>query len=92
VFALDEATGEPHRIQNIDTHGFEARTFAFDPTLHFLIVGNQKEVPRREGDKTVTVEPNLSVFRIGEDGKLTYVRSYDLAGGEAWWVGATSLP
>jgi 6-phosphogluconolactonase (cycloisomerase 2 family) len=95
VFSIDGATGEPKLIQNIDTHGFEARTFAIEPTLRFLLVGNQKEVPRRDpqhSDAIVKVQPNLSIFRIGEDGKLTYVRGYDVAGGEAWWVGAVALP
>jgi 6-phosphogluconolactonase (cycloisomerase 2 family) len=92
VFAIDKVTGEPKLIQEIDTHGFEPRTFTLDPTLHFLIVGNQKEVPRKQGATIVKVEPNLSVFRIGDDGKLTYVRTYDQSGGEVWWVGALALP
>ena len=95
VFSLDPATGEPKLIQNIDTHGFEARTMTIDPTLHFLIVANQKEFSRRdprETDKTAKVGPNLSVFRIGDDGKLSYVRTYDVAGGEVWWVGAVARP
>jgi 6-phosphogluconolactonase (cycloisomerase 2 family) len=92
VFAINAASGEPKLLQNVDTHGFEPRTFTLDPTLHFLIVGNQKEVPRKQGDTIVKVEPNLSEFRIGDDGKLTYVRSYDQAGGEVWWVGALALP
>jgi 6-phosphogluconolactonase (cycloisomerase 2 family) len=95
VFSLDPATGEPKLVQNIDTHGFEARTFAIDPTLRFLLVGNQKEAPRHDPthpDTIPAVHPNVSIFRIGEDGKLTYVHSYDVTGGEAWWVGAVALP
>jgi len=95
VFALDPATGEPKLIQNIDTHGFEARTMTIDPTSHFLIVANQKEFSvgyPRAAAQTVKVTPNLSIFRVGDDGKLSYLRTIDLAGGEAWWVGAVALP
>jgi hypothetical protein len=37
----------------------------------------------------VTVPATLSVFRIGEDGKLTYIRKYDVEVGNAfmWWMG-----
>ena len=63
-----------------------------DPTGHFLVVANQKEVPKKDGDKIIKVEPNLSVFRIGDDGKLTYVRTYDQPGDEIWWAGAVALP
>ena len=95
VFSLDPATGEPKLIQNVDTHGFEARTMTIDPTLHFLIVANQKEFSRRDprdADKTLKVGPSLAVFRIGDDGKLGYVRSYDVTDGELWWVGGVALP
>jgi 6-phosphogluconolactonase len=92
VFSIDGATGEPKLVQNIDTHGYEARTMTIDPTGHFLVVGNQKEVPKKDGDKMIKVEPNLTVFRIGDDGKLTYVHTYDQPGDELWWVGAVALP
>jgi 6-phosphogluconolactonase len=95
VFSLDATTGEPKLVQNADTHGYEARTMTIDPSLHFLVVANQKEFSRpdpHEAERTVKVEPNLSVFRLGDDGRLTYVRTYDLTGGEAWWVGAVELP
>ncbi len=95
VFSLDPSTGEPKLIQNIETHGFEARTMTIDPSLHFLIVANQKEFSLgfpREADKVVKVAPNLSVFRIEDDGKLSYVRTTDVTGTEIWWVGAVALP
>jgi 6-phosphogluconolactonase len=92
VFSLDSTTGEPKLVAHVDTHGFEPRTMTIDPTLHFLVVANQKEVsPPDAPDKTAKVSPNLSVFRIGDDGGLSYVRTYDVTGGEAWWVGAVAL-
>jgi 6-phosphogluconolactonase len=95
VFSLDLATGEPTLIENVDTHGFEARTMTIDPTLHFLIVANQKEFSgrdRRDPEKTLKAGPNLSVYRIGDDGRLSHVRTNDVAGGEIWWVGAVARP
>ena len=95
VFSVDPATGEPRLIQNVGTHGFEARTMTIDPTARFLIVANQKAFSLgypRQGDKVVEVAPNLSVFRIGDDGKLGYLRTIELTGGEAWWVGAVARP
>jgi 6-phosphogluconolactonase (cycloisomerase 2 family) len=92
VFSIDSATGEPKLIQNIDTHGFEPRTMTIDPTGRFLVVANQKQVPTKDGDAMVKVKPNLTVFRIRDDGKLTHVRTYDQDGGEVWWVGAVALP
>ena len=46
VFAIDEATGEPTRIQNIDGRGIQLRTFGIDPTGRVL-VGRQYDVGRR---------------------------------------------
>jgi 6-phosphogluconolactonase (cycloisomerase 2 family) len=78
VFAVDEATGAPTRIQNEDCRGIEPRTFALDPGGRFLVSGNQKELG--------THKRNLAVFRVGMDGKLTLDRSYPVAG-DMLWVG-----
>jgi len=92
VFSIDAATGEPKLVQNIETHGFEARTLTIDPTGHFLLVANQKEVPKKDGDKIVKVEPNLSIFRIGDDGKLTAPYEAQLMGVQAlFFIGAAFL-
>src|SRR5258705_1200652 len=40
VFALDEKTGEPNLIQNIDGHGVQLRTFAVDPTGRLLVAAS----------------------------------------------------
>ncbi|WP_394841878.1 lactonase family protein [Pendulispora brunnea] len=85
VFAIDAATGEPKLVQSIDSHGISPRTMTLDPSGHVLIVANQSKGPGG-------IEPNLSVFRIGADGKLTYVRTYPQSSGDTWWIGAVSLP
>jgi 6-phosphogluconolactonase len=93
VFALDERTGEPTLIQSEDTRGFEARTFGIDPSGRIAIAANQKAMAVQEGGAVSQTAPNLAVYRIGADGKLSYVRKYDVTqGGEAFWLGIVALP
>jgi 6-phosphogluconolactonase len=89
VFRINQQTGEPSLIQNIDTHGSTPRTFSIDPSGRVLVVGNQTttSVAGR------TVSANLAVFRIRMDGRLDFVQTYDLAVGRKplWWTGVVSL-
>ena len=48
-FRINETTGEPSLIQNVDTRGFTPRTFALDPSGRLLVVGNQNSVSVSEG-------------------------------------------
>jgi 6-phosphogluconolactonase len=90
VFRVNEETGEPTLMQNIDTHGLTPRTFAIDPSGRLLIVGNQTTAAVHEQ----TVPANLAVFRIRQDGKLDFVNRYDTAVGRKplWWMGVVALP
>jgi hypothetical protein len=47
----------------------------------------------RDGNDVRTVAAGLSVFRIGDDGKLTFVRKYDIDVGDKvmWWMGMVAL-
>jgi 6-phosphogluconolactonase len=94
VFAIDQQTGEPTRIQNMDTHGIHVRTFALDPSGKILVAGNMMELPVRDKDGVRTVPASLAVFRIGNDGKLEFVRKYDLSVGNRnlFWMGMLELP
>jgi 6-phosphogluconolactonase (cycloisomerase 2 family) len=89
VFRINEATGEPSLIQNVDTHGFTPRTFALDPSGRMLVVGNQSSASVRDGDSTTVVPANLAVFRVGGDGTLDFVQRHDVAVGRKplWWMG-----
>ncbi len=93
VFRINQETGEPSLIQNIDTRGITPRTFAVDPSGRILVVGNQTTRLVRDGDNVKTVPANLAVFRIQTDGKLDFVRRYDLAVGHKplWWMGLVTL-
>jgi 6-phosphogluconolactonase (cycloisomerase 2 family) len=95
VFAIDQTTGEPTRIQNADTRGFTPRTFALDPSGRLLVVANQVALPVREGGSVKTVPAGLTVFRILGDGKLEFVAKHDLEarGSTAlFWAGMVAVP
>ena len=93
MFRINEATGEPSLIQNVDSHGFTPRTFALDPSGRLLVVGNQSSVSVREGDSTTMVPANLAVFRVGNDGTLAFLQRHDVAVGRKplWWMGIAAL-
>jgi len=94
VFAINQETGEPTRIQNMDTHGIHVRTFALDPSGRILIAGNMMELAVREKDGVKTVLASLALFGVHADGKLEFVRKYDLNVGSRnlFWMGMVPLP
>jgi limonene-1,2-epoxide hydrolase len=93
VFRINQQTGEPTLIQNVDTHGFTPRTFAVDPSGRMLVVGNQTTMAVRDGGAANTVPANLATFRILADGRLEFVNRYDIAVGQKplWWMGLAPL-
>ena len=95
VFSINQETGEPTLIQNVDTHGIHPRTFSLDAGGKILVVANMMSVPART-EKGVSVVPAcLSVFRVGSDGKLDFARKYDIETGRTrtlFWSGLVSLP
>ena len=94
VFEINQTTGEPTLIQNADTRGFTPRTFSLDPSGRMLVVANQVSMPVREGASVKTVPGGLTVFKIQTDGKLEFVRKYDLDVREdkaLFWSGLVSV-
>jgi 6-phosphogluconolactonase len=89
VFAIDPATGEPKPIQHADTGGIHCRTFHIDPTGQLLVAAHIIGLPVQRGDAIETVPASLSLFRIGADGRLGFVRKYDVDVGERqmFWMG-----
>jgi hypothetical protein len=95
VYSINQDTGEPALIQNIDTRGMHPRTFTLDPSGRILIAANQMPLLVRDGTNLKTVPASLSVFRIGSGGKLEFSRKYDVeaAGNKSlYWIGAVALP
>jgi len=95
VFAIDQATGEPTRIQSVDPLTHHVRTFGIDPTGRLLVTANIRDMWVKSNDNDVRLAPTaLTVFRIGDDGKLGFARKYDVeSGGKLqWWAGMMGLP
>jgi 6-phosphogluconolactonase len=94
VFAINQDTGEPTLIQNVDTRGIHVRTFALDPSGRILVAGNMMQLSVHDKDGMKTVPASLAVFRVQSDGKLEFARKYDLNVGSRnlFWMGIVSLP
>jgi 6-phosphogluconolactonase (cycloisomerase 2 family) len=96
VFAVNEDTGEPTLIQNIDTRGFHPRTFALDSSGRILVAANQNRLMVRENEtgSVRTIHASLAVYRVRGDGRLEFVRKYDVETAGArnlFWMGLVSL-
>jgi 6-phosphogluconolactonase (cycloisomerase 2 family) len=93
VYSIDAATGEPTLVQHIDTRGIHCRTFHIDPSGRMLVAAHIMALPVREGAAIRIVPASLAMFRIGEDGKLDFVRKYDVdvADKTMFWMGMVRL-
>jgi 6-phosphogluconolactonase len=93
AFSIDQSTGEPTLIRNIDGRGITLRTFGLDPTGRMLVAASQIALPVRAGGTTKTLSAGLSVYRIGADGELEFVRKYDVdvGGKNQFWSGVVAL-
>jgi len=94
VYAINQSTGEPTPIQHIETQKIHPRTFHIDPSGRLLVAEHNLPVNVRDGDTIKTLPAGLSVFRMGEDGRLTFVRKYDIDVGDKtmFWMGMVPLP
>jgi hypothetical protein len=93
VFAINQSTGEPTPIQRIETQKIHPRTFHIDPSGRLLVAEHNLPGNVRDGDTITTVPAGLSVFRIGDDGMLTFAHKYDVDVGDKimWWMGMVPL-
>jgi len=94
VYSVDKNTGEPTLIQNADTHSSHVRTFACDPSGRLLVTASIKRYAVLKGQEVKTIAAALSVFRIRDDGKLEFVRKYDVEtsdGQMQYWMGINSI-
>src|SRR5215468_1381337 len=82
VYRINQSTGEPTPIQHIETQKIHPRTFHIDPSGRVLVAQHNLPVNVRDGDAVRTLAAGLSVCRIGDDGKLTFVRTYDIDVGD----------
>ena len=93
VFAIDQSTGEPTLIQSIDSDGAHPRTFSIDASGRILISASLGPIALREGGRNRVLPAGLSIFRIGQDGRLKYVRRIEVntGGNMQWWSGLVEL-
>ena len=94
VFSINPDNGEPTLIQSIDPLTHHVRTFSIDPSGRLLISASIRDMWVRNGNEVRLAPAALSVFRIGADGKLTFVRKVDveLNGKLQWWAEMMGLP
>ena len=93
VYAIDQTSGEPTIIQHVDTRGIHPRTFHIDPSGRLLVVAHIMGLTVRDGAGLRAIPTRLSLFRIGADCKLDFVRAYDIDSGDRtmWWMGMVAL-
>lgn len=90
VFALNAASGEPTLIQNAEARTNHLRTFAIDPRGRLLIAASIQPIALADGSMLPAA---LVLYRIGIDGRLTFVRKYDVDTGKQMqlWSGIVTL-
>jgi 6-phosphogluconolactonase len=94
VFAIDQTTGEPTLIQNIDGRGVQLRTFGIDPSGSLLVAASVVPIQVRKGTRVGTLPAGLTVYRVGGDGRLDFVRKYDVEAtnqNQQFWSGMVTL-
>jgi 6-phosphogluconolactonase len=93
VYRVDPVTGEPTAIQHVDTTGIHCRTFHIDPSGRLLVAAHIMELPVKDGADLRIVPASLALFRIGDDGRLDFVRKYDVDVGDRqmFWMGMVGL-
>jgi 6-phosphogluconolactonase len=93
VYALDPETGEPTLIQRAWTDDYELRTFAMDPSGQVLIAASTTPMQVQEQGVLSTIGAGLSVYRVGADGKLSFVHKYDVdtSGSLQFWSGLLTM-
>jgi 6-phosphogluconolactonase (cycloisomerase 2 family) len=93
VYEIDSKTGEPTPIQHVDTRGIHCRTFHIDQSGRMLVAAHIMALPVKEGSTTRIVPASLAVFRIDENGRLDFIRKYDVDVGNKtmFWMGMVSL-
>jgi 6-phosphogluconolactonase len=93
VFSIDATSGEPTLIQTVGINAFHARTFSIHPSGKMLVTAAVAPLSERDGSQVRYVPAGLSVFSIGDDGRLAFARKYDVDVGDdsMFWCGMVAL-
>ena len=89
IYTINPATGEPSLIEHVDTRGIHCRTFHIDPSGRLLVAAHIMPILVKDGAALRTVPASLAVFRIKDDGRLDFIRKYDVDVGDRtmFWMG-----
>lgn len=92
VFDLD-AEGRPDLAQSVDVRAFHPRTFSLDPSGRMMVTATIKGRQIREGDGITLRPANLSIFRVGADGRLEFSSSMPVETGDGmqFWTGMIAV-
>jgi len=93
VFAIDAQTGEPSLVQTVEGHGIHLRTFGIDPSGRLLVAASIRPLAVRDGSAIKTLTAGIMVYRLAGDGRLSFVRKYDVdtGKGQQFWSGMVTL-
>jgi 6-phosphogluconolactonase (cycloisomerase 2 family) len=94
VYSIDQETGEPKPIQFADPHGFHVRCFTIDPSGSLLIAATLTAMSVGSGSDRQVIPAGLCIFRIADDGRLSFVRRYDVdldPGVQQMWIRAVAI-
>jgi 6-phosphogluconolactonase (cycloisomerase 2 family) len=72
VFAIDGRTGEPRLIQSIPIPALQVRGMDLTPDGLWLVAAGMVPGKVRSGGGVETVPEGLSLFSVGQDGRLTF--------------------
>jgi 6-phosphogluconolactonase len=93
VFAINQATGQPTLLQHSAAHAIHLRTFSIDQSGRLLVAASIAPMAVRDANTITTLAAGLSVYRISGDGRLDFVRKYDVDTGKLmqFWSGMVTL-
>src|SRR5262249_23734060 len=93
VVAIDGQTREPSLIQTVDVEGLHPPTIRIDTTERVLAAATIRPLAVRNGNTIRTLAAGITIYRIASDGKLAFVRRYDVdtARGQQFWSGMVTL-
>jgi 6-phosphogluconolactonase len=80
-------------LQHSEARAIHLRTFSIDPSGRLLVAASILPMAVRDGNTVTTLAAGLSVYRIGSDGTLDFVRKYDVDTGKfmQFWSGMVTL-
>ncbi len=93
VFAIDPQTGEPSLDPDRRGPRHPSAHLRHRPERAAAGGGEHQAACVRDGNAIKTLTAGLMVYRIGDDGKLAFVRKYDVdtGKGQQFWSGMVTL-